>query len=86
MHTQGTEMIDGNDVVAGGVGLAFVGWAVTAYNWLFFGMPGIAILVAIATLALTVIKLLDAVRAWRASGYDAKRTFSTKPSPLAGDE
>lgn len=79
-------MIDGHGVIAGGSGLALVGWVVTAYNWLFFGMPGIAILVALATLALTIIKLLDAVRAWRAAGYSAKRTFSTRPVPLAGTD
>lgn len=77
-------MVDGHDVVSGGFVLALAGWAVHAYNWLFFGMPGIVQLGAVATLALTIVKLLDAVRAWRAAGYNARRAFSTRPSPLSG--
>lgn len=76
------------DTINGGWREAIAGWLVSGYGWLFADMPGIAALVAIATLILTAIKILDAVRSWRATDHHApmrdriKSTFSTQPAPL----
>jgi hypothetical protein len=34
-----------------------LGWLASGYGWLFEGMPGIAILIAVTTLILTCVKL-----------------------------
>jgi hypothetical protein len=34
-----------------------IGWVASCYGWLFEGMPGIAILIAVTTLILTCVKL-----------------------------
>lgn len=80
-----------HNIINGGWREAAAGWAVSWYGWLFADMPGITAIVAVATLVLTVIKILDAVRAWRASdksmtmGRRIKTTFSTRPAPLEDD-
>ena len=80
-----------HNVIQGGWREAVVGWLVSGYGWLFADMPGIAALVAVATLVLTIIKILDAVRAWRAGdrsmplGSRIKSTFGTRPVPLEDD-
>lgn len=84
-------MTTDHQVIHGGWREAVAGWLVSGYGWLFADMPGIAALVAIATLVLTIIKILDAVRTWRAGdrsmtlGSRIKSTFGTRPAPLGKD-
>lgn len=42
-----------------------VGWGMSAWGWLTADMPGITILLTLATLALTVVNLASAVRKFR---------------------
>lgn len=41
------------------------GWGMSAWGWLVADMPGITILLTLATLALTVVNLASAVRKFR---------------------
>lgn len=74
--------------LSGGWREVIAGWATSGYGWLFADMPGIAALVAVATLVLTLIKIAQAVMAWRASDHSmpvGKRlgvAFGTRPAPL----
>ena len=80
-----------HQIIHGGWREAVAGWLVSGYGWLFADMPGIAALVAVATLLLTIIKIIDAVRSWRAGdrsmtiGARLKTTFGTRPAQLEDD-
>lgn len=50
------------DVVQGGSALAAFGWAVSLYTWLTGGMSPLAALATVLTIALTGLKLWDAIQ------------------------
>lgn len=81
-------MADAHHAMSGGWREVIAGWATSGYGWLFADMPGIAALVAVATLVLTVIKIAQAVMAWQASDHSAPMrerlgvAFGTRPAPL----
>lgn len=74
------------------------GWAVTlgsavmsGWGWLTAGANGMTIILSLLSIALAVIKLADAVRAWRATdraapvGERLRSTFGTRPASLDGE-
>jgi hypothetical protein len=73
---------------SGGWREAIAGWAASGYGWLFADMPGIAALGAVAALVLTLIKIAQAVMAWRSSDRSMPMrdrlgvAFGTRPAPL----
>jgi hypothetical protein len=50
------------DIVHGGTGAALFGWAVSAWVWLTGGASPLAVLATLLTIALTVLKLWDAIQ------------------------
>lgn len=50
------------DVVQGGSGVAAFGWAVSLWAWLTGGMSPLAVLATLMTIALTAVKLWDAIQ------------------------
>lgn len=77
-----------HNTLSGGWREVIAGWATSGYGWLFADMPGIAALVAVATFVLTLIKIAQAVMAWRASDHSMTVrdrlgvAFGTRPAPL----
>lgn len=72
----------------GGWREAMAGWAMSGYGWLFADMPGIAALGATAALVLTLIKIAQAVVAWRSTDPSEtprqrlQAAFGTRPAPF----
>lgn len=50
------------DVVHGGGGVAAAGWALSAWAWLTGGMSPLAVIATLLTIALTAVKLWDAIQ------------------------
>ena len=44
------------------------GWAVSGGEWLFGGMSGFSVIVSLATLVLTVLKIAEAIRDLKREG------------------
>ncbi len=55
-------MAQHQDIVHGGAGATTLGWAVSLWAWFTGGMSPLAILATLLTIALTGIKLYDAVQ------------------------
>ena len=74
-----------NDLVHGGWWQSLAGLALTSWSWLVGEMSGLTVLLSIATLILTVIKIIDALRRWGAtSGRPVRERVKavTRPLPL----
>ncbi len=50
------------DIVEGGTGTAVFGWAASAWVWLTGGASPLAVLATLLTIALTALKLYDAIQ------------------------
>jgi hypothetical protein len=79
-----------HDAINGGWWQTLAGWAVSCWGWATADMPGLTIILTVSTIALTVVKLLDAVRTLRADrglplGARVKKAFSTRPASLEED-
>ena len=73
-----------NDLVHGGWWQSLAGLALTSWSWLVGEMSGLTVLLSIATLILTILKISDALRRLgTTSGPIADRVrAATRPSPL----
>lgn len=80
-----------HDAINGGWWQTIAGWAVSGWGWATADMPGLTIILTVCTIALTMVKLLDAVRRFRAEGRGTpiglrvKKAFGTRPAPLDED-
>lgn len=74
-----------NDLAHGGWWQSLAGLLLTSWSWLVGEMSGLTVLLSIATLILTVIKITDALRRWGATQglpVSARVRAATRPSPL----
>lgn len=77
-----------HDTIQGGWAVTLGAAAMSGWNWLTAGANGMTIILTALSIALAVIKLADAVRAWRATdraapvGERLRSTFGTRPAPL----
>lgn len=51
-----------HDVVDGGSGIAVVGWLASGYAWLTGGASPLVVIATVLTIALTALKLYDAIQ------------------------
>lgn len=70
-------MTQHQDIVQGGTGAAVFGWLVTAWTWFSGGMSPLAALATLLTIALTGLKLYDAIQRKRKG-----RPVDSAPAPL----
>ncbi len=74
-----------NDIVHGGWWRSLAGMGLASWSWLAGEASGLTILLSIATLVLTIIKIVDALRRWGAtSGLPVAERVraATRPTPL----
>lgn len=75
----------------GGWAQALAGWLLAGWQWAAGDVPPLTAALTLASLALTVIKLADAVRRYRASDPERGRwrrvreAVRTRPAPLDPD-
>jgi len=50
------------DIVSGGTGVAIFGWVVSACTWLKGDMSPLGVIATLGTLALTALKIYDAIQ------------------------
>lgn len=80
-----------HDTIQGGWPVTLGAAAMSGWNWLTAGANGMTIILTLLSIALALIKLADAVRAWRATdrrapvGDRLRSTFGTRPVPLEDD-
>lgn len=80
------------DTIQGGWAVTLGGALMSGWGWLTAGANGMTIILTCLSIALAVIKLADALRAWRATDHAApvgerlRSTFGTRPAPLHGDD
>lgn len=74
--------------LTGGWREAIAAWLASGYGWMYADMPGIAAIGATAALILTVIKIAQAVIAWRSTdssetvGHRLQTALGTRPGAL----
>ncbi len=74
-----------NDLVQGGWWQSMAGLLLTSWSWLVGEMSGLTVLLSIATLILTAIKIADALRRWGATAgrpISERVRAATRPTPL----
>lgn len=70
-------MTNHHDIVHGGGGAVALGWAVSLWAWLTGGMAPLAVLATLMTIALTGLKLWDAIKRRRRG-----KPLNTEPGAL----